>query len=211
MKETLQATTSECTLDVTLDLSQAGMVRVDYRLHNDSTAPLYLCDQFWEDITEDARTHENIYQVQPDLVNVQLRKGMVIIGKTVVDVPFPKLVEVRHVPCLHRVEPGAIYEQTVTLSLPLLPYTVYEGRHTAGPIASLPVQFELGYVIGSNYVERVVKQVHTAVGAAHYLPPFPAKDQAMIRVGPFHESIAVANSAEALVSPSNDGQWTPWS
>ena len=46
--ETLLAENTDCTLTVTATPLSSGGLRLNYRLHNRSSLPLYLLNQLWE-------------------------------------------------------------------------------------------------------------------------------------------------------------------
>lgn len=209
--ETLLAENADCTLTATVTLLSSDRLRLDYRLHNRSSLPLYLLNQLWETIGEDAATHQDVFGVLPDLANVQVTPSRVTVGKAVVDVPYLMLVEVRHIPCMTRVAPGTAYEEAVHLPVPLMPYTFYESKVSNGPVVPRALCFELGYIRGLPHVERTVEPVATPTGQAYWTEPFPADQQTVIGVGPFQEAVAVTSRLhERPPKPVGTGGWTPW-
>jgi hypothetical protein len=210
MPETLIAENADCTLTVTIAADAAlAKLHVRYLVHNRSKQPLYLLNQLWKNITRDAANRQ-VFEVLPDLANVQVGQQRVTVGKAVVDVPYLMLVEVRHIPCMTRVAPGAEYEETVDLPLPLMPYTVYEGLPAHGPLAQLPLYFELGYLVGT-VPGGDIRQVATPAGLAYATNPFPASHQSLIQAGPFQAAVpVVTRQEEQPLKPDKAEGWSPW-
>jgi hypothetical protein len=117
-------------------------------------------------------------------------------------------------PFMLRLEPGADYAQTITLPVPLRPYTTYESRHADGPLVSRELHFELGYLRGLPELAEAITPLTTTTGEVIFSTyHFPAKDQSTIAVGPFKEVFSVVSQPGSLSSrprPASTGKWTPW-
>lgn len=208
--ETLRAENADCSLAVTLEFA-VDALHLRYQARNRGTLPVYLLNRLWNTIRRDSGTDAQVFETLPDLATVQVDSTEVVVSKSVVDVPYLMLVEVRQIPCMTRVAPGESYEETVRLPLPLMPYTVYERAASHGPSVSRGLRFELGYIQGSERVERMVEPVATPTDEAFYIDAFPAQDQGIIGVGPFQEAVPVINQhITRPTKPASTGEWTPW-
>ena len=208
--ETLQAENADCSLTVTLEFA-ADALHVQYNVRNRGILPIYLLNRLWNNIRRDSTTNVQVFETLPDLATIQVDPTEVVISKTVVDVPYLMLVEVRQIPCMTRVDPGDSYEETIHLSLPLMPYTVYERAGSLGSAVLRNLRFELGYIQSSPLVERIVEPVVTPTGNAFYIEAFPARDQSIICVGPFKEAVPVTKQVDARpAKPVSTGEWNPW-
>lgn len=208
--EALRAENADCTLLVTLSQPTPDLLRLHYHVHNRREWPLYLLNQLWQDIHRNT-ADQPVFEVLPNLVNVVPSPETVTVSKTVVDVPFPLVMEVRHIPCMTRVEVGASFEETIALPLPLMPYTVYQSRRAQGPVVSRSLHFELGYLLGQPQVAAAVEPVAAPIGTVFYTEPFPASYQSLIGVGPFQTAVPLTTRLDELPpKPAPTGEWTPW-
>jgi len=212
--ETLSAENAECALTVTIALTQPDTLQLEYRVRNHDTVPLYLFNQLWQDLRRDPATNQHQALVPPNLVNIVERGEWVKISKAIPEIPFGILVEVPYMPFMFRLEPGADYTQTITLPVPLRPYTTYESRRPDGPLVSRELHFELGYLRGLPELAEAITSLTTSTGevifSTHH---FPAKYQSIIAVGPFKEAFSVVSQPGSLSSrprPASTGKWTPW-
>ena len=210
--ETLTTQNADCALTVTADLTQPGVLRLRYEVRNTGALPLYFLNQLWRNIRRDARTNQQVFEVLPDLVNIEVTPETVLVHKAVVDVPYGLLVEVRRIPCLAHVAPGAAYAETLTLPLPLQPYTPYESDGATGPVVSRALRVELGYLRGLPHVVQLLEPVTTPTGTAFYLDAFPARQQSIIGAGPFQAPVLTATQLNPYPpKPAETSGWTPWS
>ncbi|GAA4051502.1 hypothetical protein GCM10022409_42910 [Hymenobacter glaciei] len=193
LDKTLTVMGSDCTLKVAIACPVPNVLRLHYWVHNHSDLPLYLCNQLYKVITRDHTTGELVYAVQPNLANVRLESEHVVVGKTVVDVPEWMFVESHQIPCLSRILPGEEWEETFDLSLPLMPYTVYDYSPSTGKPVSRKLVFELGYFLASPHTEDFITSVRTSSGTAYYIDPFPASEQSLLAVGPWTEPVFVVS------------------
>ncbi|MBO2010932.1 hypothetical protein [Hymenobacter negativus] len=181
----------DCTLHVRIGRPNPAVLRIWYEVHNTAALPLYLCNRLYKTIRRDPAADVVVYEVQPNLANVQVANGQVVVGKTVVDVPEWMFVESLQIPCLSRVLPGETFAETLDLPLPLMPYTVYDYSPIRGAAVPYPLAVELGYFLASPYTEGFITTASTPAGPAYYIDPFPASDQSIIAAGPFAEPVAV--------------------
>lgn len=191
--QTLHVVGPDCTLDVSIARPTFTTLRIRYEVRNTTDLPLYLCNRLYKTIRRDPDTAAGVYEVQPNLANVQVAAGQVVVGKAVVDVPEWIFVEALQIPCLSRVLPGELFAETVDLSLPLMPYTVYDYSPVQGAAVLYPLMVELGYFLASAYTEGFITTVNTPAGPAYHIDPFPASDQSIIAAGPFAKPVAVVS------------------
>jgi hypothetical protein len=212
--ETLSAENAECALTVTITFPQPETLQLHYHVRNNDNVPLYLLNQLWRDFLHNPATNQSVADVPPNLVNIVARAEWVKIGKTIPEIPFGILAEVPYMPAMMRLEPGADYAQTITLPVPVRPYTPYESNLPDGPLIVRQLHFELGYLRGLPHVVAAATPLVTATGEAIFgTGHFPAKYQSIIAVGPFREALSVISqpgSYSARPRPASTGKWTPW-
>lgn len=209
--ETLRTENADGTLAATLTQPTAEMLRLNYQFINRSARHIYLLNQLWDTVGTNTTTGQSVFRVSPNLANVEVSAETVTVSKAVVDVPYGMLVETWHLPCLARVAPGALYEETVDLSYPLRPYTPYEPDVELGTVVSRMLHFELGYLMGEEGIESTLRPVATATGTAFYLHGLPAKEQSLLATGPFQTPVLVNNILHPRApKPASTGKWTPW-
>ncbi|WP_046246007.1 hypothetical protein [Hymenobacter terrenus] len=207
--ETLTAETDACTLTVTAstDGPAAGALRLHYRVRNTGAQPLYFLNQLWKRAWRDPGRNQVLFGVLPNLANVEVSPEAVTVSKKVTDVPPGLMVEALRIPFMTRVEPGAAYEETVELALPLQLNNMYQAGPPNVPAVPRPLHFELGYV--SFGPAEAIREVATPAGSAFGTDAFPESEQEVIRVGPFQGSVPVLDDGRPARQPST-GQWTPW-
>ena len=213
--ETLSAENTECALTATISFPQPETLQLTYHVRNNDTVPLYLLNQLWQDIRRNPATNQPQAEVPSNLVNIVARDEWVKISKAIPEIPFGLLVEVPYMPGMLRLEPGADFTQTITLPVPLRPYTTYESNLPDGPLVTRLLHFELGYLRGLAHVVEAATPLATTTGEAIFSTPhFPAKHQSVIAVGPFREALPVVSQPGSLSSrprPASPDKWTPWS
>ena len=205
MTETLATRNADCLLTVTATHLPTGQLGLRYQVQNQSEQALYLCNQLYE--LPAGGSPSPFPQLDPNLVHTQVDPAGVQLDKAVMDLSFRDDVRVLDVPYLTQLLPGHSYEQTLHLVLPLLPYRVHGSRPSQAPPASLPLRFSLGYFKGEAGITTA------ELAAAIYLVATShSQAQQVLTVGPFQESVPVANATPSLVpapAPS-PAQWTPW-
>ena len=185
-----------CNLDARASLSSPTTLQLYYRVQNTSDHVLFLVNRFWTSIN-DAKS----FQVQPNMVNVQVNASRVTIGKAVVPVPDDREVEYHYTPCLSWLGPREIYEETLEIALPLVPFTWYEGLWdlpapaSEGPLR--PLYFELGYLAVEAGRASAIRAVATSHGLA-YSRNIEPEDQLLVCAGPLLPDVAVADNHSAL-------------
>lgn len=206
-QQTLSAENADCALTVTLTFPTPTTVQLHYHVQNRSALALYLLNQLWQTIS-----NQNQAVVPPNRANIEVLPDQVKISQEVPKIPYGMLLEVPYMPLMVRVAPGADYAHTLTLSLPLLPYTRYESTPAPGPLLTRPPHVELGYILGYPHVESALRQLQTTTGEPVFaIPHFPASYQSTIEVGPFQEALAVVSLLNPTpTKPASKGGWTPW-
>ena len=191
MKQTLTAKAGDCTLEVSASKKTANTLQLAYSFHNQSFQNAYLFNQLY-----DKRNPARIYETSRNRVYVELEGNpvIVILSKKIAPVPPDKDVEKPVIPCVTLVRAGEQFEVTISLALPLRPWTPYnkptDSELTASP-AERPAYFELGYFLTTPEGDRLAKPVETSEGPALYFYPFPTSSQQLIRVGPLPASVPV--------------------
>lgn len=171
--------TASCELRATATLITPALLRLHYQVRNHSEQPFFLFNRFFLYV----RQQPGLVEAMPNMANVQLGSDRVTVGKALVPVPDDMEVERRYIPCLSRVTPRGMYEETFELPVPLVPFTVYKHRPlTKGPVPR-PLYFELGYFVASEYTESLITAVATTHGEAYYIDSYPMEEQMIATTG----------------------------
>lgn len=184
--------TVHCTLQASASLDTPSTLRLNYQLHNLTDQAFYLFNRLWRRIDANRQ-----FETVPNLVNVNILSDRVTVGKAVVPVPDDMEVERRYTPCLSRVAPHGHYSETLTLPLPLHPYSCYQvaweesGDAEAKKLLELPLYLELGYVLADVQSEGYFRQVATSHGSAYYRDTAP-ENQFLISAGPLLLSVPIS-------------------
>jgi hypothetical protein len=205
--ETLSAENADCTLTVTLAFTRPEALELHYQVQSHSAHALYLLNQLWKDIDP-----QNRVLVPPNRVNIEVQPGRVSVKQAIPEVPYGLLVEALYMPFMVRVAPRAAYTYTVELPVPLLPYTAYESDSAVGPLLTCALHVGLGYIVGLPHVEQALRQAVATTGDVLFAsPPFQAKYQSIIEVGPFQELVLAASQLNPYPpKPVSTDKWTPW-
>ena len=181
--------TPYCTIDAHASLLSPTSLQLHYRVQNTSDHVLFLINRFWTSITIEGQ-----YQVQPNMVNVQVGPERVTISKTVVPVPDDMDVESHYTPCMSRLEPNETYEETLEIPVPLVPFTWYlTSWDESVPVSKgllRPLYFELGYRVFSVQDAAAVRMASTSHGPAYHAKTEP-EDQLVVCTGPLLAAIEV--------------------
>lgn len=219
INETLVTENTDLILSLTADFSKNSVLLLSYHVRNHSPVPIYLLNQLWKNIKRDIITGQQVFEILPNLANIQVSSEEVNVSKKAVEVPYGKLVEVLYIPCATRLEPDSEYAEEVELPLPLMPYTIYESTHSPGPVTPCKLYFEIGYISSLLIAENTVKKVESTKNTVFYIDNFSIKDQSLIRVGPFQAPVTVIRNPEREASAEaglrwkqeNSNEWSPWS
>jgi hypothetical protein len=169
--------TTECTLSAAANLAE-DILHLRYELTNNTGLPVYLFNKL-------ARTGgTSVFDTAPNTVNIVRHANSVVVGKALVPVPDDMEVERLYTPCMSRVEPGQTLMETLALPHPLVPFTWYKSRPLAKAPVSVPLFFELGYVLASEQAEQLIRVLHTPHGKVYHASWFPLELQKKINTGP---------------------------
>jgi hypothetical protein len=177
MSPNLAVSTAECTLSAAASLA-ADILHLRYELTNDTDRPLYLFNKLGR------MGGTSVFDTAPTTVNVVRHADGVTVGKALVPVPDDMEVERLYIPCLSRVEPGQTLAETLALLHPLVPFTWYKSRPLTKAPVSVPLFFELGYVLASEQAEPLIQAIQTPHGAVLHASWFPLELQGKIQTGP---------------------------
>jgi hypothetical protein len=169
--------TAEYTLSATASLV-ADILHLRYELTNGTDQPLYLFNKLGR------LGSTSVFDTAPNTVNIVRGTNRVTVGKALVPVPEDTEVERLYVPCLSRIEPGQALAETLALPHPLVPFTWYKSRPLAKSPISVPLFFELGYVLATEQVEQLIQVLQTPYGEVYQANWFPLELQETIHTGP---------------------------
>jgi hypothetical protein len=189
MEEKLRAEALKCTLEAALSSLEAGGAVLVYTFENGSSQNAYLFNRLWTDIAGDGT-----FAVDPGTVHVEVAGGGVLLSKKIMPVPENMRVEKRIVPCTTLVKPGARFQETVVLRLPLRPespYSTIEDKDLAKEPVRRKVWFELAFFLSTPEGDELAETVKTTAGEAKYFDVFPHTSQKLLRVGPFSTELPI--------------------
>jgi hypothetical protein len=123
-------------------------LRLTYEVRNGSGQVAYLVNELFDRGSDG-------FRVDPDLVYCELGEdGTLYLRKQLVDVPDDLDVEAPEVPYLTRVEPDAIFAETVQLGFPIPPRDPYRPQSAAAePVRAGRFVFTLGYLLEEEPIQ----------------------------------------------------------
>lgn len=211
MKETLSSQSAECSVTVTVTQLIPDTLQLNYLVRNHADSALYLCNLLYETTQENAPGQQVETEMLLNRVHVQITEEGVRVDKAIMDLSFHDGISVLDIPLLTRLEPGQEYEQSISLSLPLMPYKVRDSRPSQQLPTPMPLQFALGYLVESLQMQEAIREVPTSIGKAFRMEQYVANKQQIVSVGPFHEPLPVINGAgNGVKQPVSNEAWTPW-
>jgi hypothetical protein len=169
----------QATLQAELRPRDGGTATLAYTVRNAGASEIFLFNRMYADVDGAGR-----YLLEPDLCLVELRAGSAVLAKKIPELPPRKFVEVRNVPCVTAVAAGGTYTETITLRLPLLPWSPYAASPGAVNVTTLPVLLELGFFVGVEGTRALGRMVPTSAGEALRFAPFSMDSQLLLRTGP---------------------------
>lgn len=161
-------------------------LKVTYEVRNRTEENLYIFNKLYEEITPDL-----VLQTDKNLVNIIIRQEQVFVSKAIEPVPENLKVEYTMKPCVTKIGPLSIIDETFTVPLPLTPKTPYEQPEMSDEIAYKSLFFSVGYFVGHDLTESYEKTVKTPDGPAIRFDPFSYQDQDVLTVGPLAQSVPV--------------------
>src|SRR3954454_18114944 len=161
-------------------LASADLAVLDYAFENRSGKTAYLFNKI------PAGWKEASMETSPDLAYVAIEAGRAVVAKQIMPVPPLMSVEVREIPAVTAVPPGARFSERIHLPLPLEPRRPYGGadRREARE-RDVEVVFRLGFFFAPPEGERLAKQIETNIGPALFFGQFPIDRQQVVELGPF--------------------------
>lgn len=169
--------TVECTLLASASLA-GNVLHLRYELTNNTNRPLYAFNKL------SRIGGASVFDTAPNTVNIVRHADGVTVGKALVPVPEDMEVERLYIPCLSRIEKGQTLAETLALPHPLVPFTWYKSRPLATAPVSVPLFFELGYVLASEEVEQLIQTLQTPYGEVYHASWFPLELQKKVHAGP---------------------------
>lgn len=169
----------QATLQAELRTQGSGAATLAYAVRNAGAAEIFLFNRLYTDVDAAGR-----YLLEPDLCLVEVREGAVVVAKKIAELPPLTFVEARNVPCVTVVAPGGTFTETITLPVPLAPWSPYLPTPMQGNAMPLPLVFELGFFVGVEGTRALAKMVPTSAGQAMRFAPFPVDSQLLLRSGP---------------------------
>jgi hypothetical protein len=188
MPQQLTAEAERCKLEVQAVLESPTLMKLTYVFSNGNSRNAYLFNRLYRGINA-----QGAYQTSRDLVYVEAEKEKATISKKIVPVPPLVSVEKPEIPCATCVRPGERFTETLSVPLPLVPYTPYlePPSQAAKGTMQCRVWFEIGFFIVGEGGDALAKKVPTTEGEALYFDPFPASSQRLLRIGPVLEGVPV--------------------
>lgn len=179
MSSSQTAQKDNCKLVVESRLDPQNGLVLHYTFQNNAVYDVYLFNLLYKEIQDGP-----VFDTDPNLVNIEDLPPGLLISKKIVPVPPEIDVEKPFIPCSSRVKPGDRLSETITLSLPLSPWTPY--LDVAAPPSSQVVRkrarFEIGFFISNSDSQSLAQPVRTKQGEAFYFDPFPVAGQKTLAV-----------------------------
>jgi hypothetical protein len=189
MNQPLPAEVSRCRLEITATRAEKTSLTLGWAVHNYNRANVYVFNRLYHRFDE-----EEGYLIDPNLVVVDAARDQVVLAKKLVPVPPDIDVEKPVVPCVTRVPGGQRFTESLTLPLPLRPWTPYF-QPGDDALAEKPVIctafFEVGFFVAAPGSDDLAKTVPTPGDPALYFYPFPVDRQLILRVGPLAAKVPV--------------------
>jgi hypothetical protein len=166
-----------CRLDVSVVEATADHLTLKYTFHNGSD-----------------RDDSGVFQTEKDRTYVVVEDGGVTLSKKIIAVPPTIDVERPVVPCTTLVKPGDTTSETITVKLPLIPYTPYLRGAAPAPSSQaepLKASFEIGLFLVPPEGDRLAQRIATTDGTAYRFNPASPASQTILRAGPLPAPLPV--------------------
>ena len=170
-----------CVLQVWAGRAGSEELEVSYIFTNGSIRTVYLFNKLYTEYSD-----QGLYVTDPQLVNVVVENGKVVLSKKIVSVPPRMKVERPNIPCVTKVPAGSNVQEIIRLRLPLKIWTPYTDDSL--PMQPQPVDkrlyFAIGYFLSTPEGDSMVQTVRTSDGPALYFYPFSIGSQKILEAGP---------------------------
>ncbi|HZF49531.1 MAG TPA: hypothetical protein VE093_12820 [Polyangiaceae bacterium] len=178
-----------CRLDVSVVEATADHLTLKYTFHNGSDRNAYIFNRLYTEIDD-----SGVFQTEKDRTYVVVEDGGVTLSKKIIAVPPTIDVERPVVPCTTLVKPGDTTSETITVKLPLIPYTPYLRGAAPAPSSQaepLKASFEIGLFLVPPEGDRLAQRIATTDGTAYRFNPASPASQTILRAGPLPAPLPV--------------------
>jgi hypothetical protein len=176
--------------DIQLEFRLAGLtpdtLSVTYEAVNSSGEDLYLFNQLYV-----TRRPDGWFDIDTNLVWINLEDGTAHITKRIPDVPDDLDVYAYMIPCASVLPPGQRIEETIKLALPLRAHNPYLTPSVGGQQGvATTIKFSLGYWKSSMPPRVPSNPVNTSLGTALFVNVTPY-DQLLVTALPIMVAVPV--------------------
>lgn len=157
-----------------------GLLLLTYQVNNTSGRTMYLFDVLHGEFDGSA------YPLV-DACYATIEQGQLVLSRQIIAVPDDILVESENIPFVTAIKPGFSVEKTVRQVQPVFPWTPYTDHDSipeAKGVMKLNVWFRLGYFLGVDGTNDLVKAMPTDQGTRAAFDPFPFESQKLLMTGP---------------------------
>ncbi|NML48372.1 hypothetical protein HHL11_31790 [Ramlibacter sp. G-1-2-2] len=168
-------TNHPASLQAELRARDARAATLSYTVHNQGGTELFLFNRMYAAVDASGR-----HVLDRDLCNIEADDAGIVISKKIPALRASQAAALRNLPCVTVVAPGASFIETLTLALPLLPWTPHAEPPARQNPQLLPVVFELGFT-GVAGTRAQARPVRTTLGEALRLPDFGIEGQLLVR------------------------------
>jgi len=179
-----------CKLVVQCEIKEAKTLVLRYTFQNGTPSNIYVFNRLYGHIEDGP-----VFSTDVNLLNVEVSERGILLSKKIVPVPPDTEVEKPSIPCASLIRPGKEFTETLTLSLPVRPWTPYHESGGEGALQEpvlLKVWFEVGYFVSNPKSDTLAQPVQTKQGQAFYFDPFPVHGQKTLEVGPLPLSVPIS-------------------
>ncbi len=177
--QAMSSSDKNATLQGAIELT-GKQLRLSYQFHNATDSDILLFNLLYDDLDANGR-----YKVDHNLCNIELHESGILISKKIVPVPELMFVETPNIPCVTRIRPRTSFSESVTLALPLRPWSPYRSSNGLAKTRDLPCAFEIGYFVAHPDSLRLGVTVSTTIGPALRFSPFSTASQRLLRTDRF--------------------------
>ncbi len=161
----------------------SALLRCRYVAQNVTGSDLYLFNRLYHDLRDDG-----VFDVDPDLVYIDLEDGVLHLSKRIPDLPENVLAEVLIVPCVTALAGGGSLVESISLNLPARRMNPYLS-HLSVPVEKFDaVVFSLGYCRASELGPSRLETVRSIAGPALHIG-YTAQQQLLVRTLPVSANV----------------------